>query len=432
MTSDKAAPLGVLETREAISDGRLTAVAATERLLEHTASLEDSIGAWVHIDAEGALENAARLDKQSDQGPLHGISFGVKDLFAVKGMPWRCGSPIWKDRTADFDAAIIAKLRQTGGMILGKTETTEFAGYKPSRTHNPVAHGRTPGGSSSGSAAAVACGMVPIAFGTQTSGSIIRPASFCGVVGYKPSFDMLETSGIAPLSRSFDTVGLFARHVGDISYTLEALSGLPLVSSIDAHAELPPIEIFRSAAWDHADETLVSAWKTFEAALSSLDLPLDKVIPGTLSKSWDDILELHARLMALEASEALAHEAAIAPQLLSPGLAAQLQEGRSATASQRLKDRLAFTSLRAEAITQLPPNAVWLTPSACGSAPDFDAGTGNPAFNRTWSLLGLPCCSIPLLKDNDGNPIGVQVVGAMGNDRAVLAVADYLMKVMQG
>ena len=188
MTSDVA--LSALETRARIADGRLTAEAATEALLERVAALEPDIGAWVAVDADGARNAARALDEGPERGALHGVALGVKDIFAAKDLPWRCGSPIWADRVAAFDAASVALARAAGAVILGKTETTEFAGYKPCRTRNPAAPGRTPGGSSSGSAAAVAAGMVPLAFGTQTSGSVIRPASFCGVVGYKPSFDL--------------------------------------------------------------------------------------------------------------------------------------------------------------------------------------------------------------------------------------------------
>ncbi|SHL59542.1 amidase [Roseibium suaedae] len=427
MTETDKKPRSALETRKAIAEGKLTAVAATEELLDRVAALEPDVEAWVHINTKGALDAAAQLDRSTDKAPLHGVAFGVKDLFAVKDLPWRCGSPIWKDRTASFDAPVIALLRQAGGIVLGKTETTEFAGYKPSRTRNPAAPGRTPGGSSSGSAAAVACGMVPLAFGTQTSGSIIRPASFCGVVGFKPSFDTLETSGIAPLSRSLDTVGLFARDVPDIAFAMEALTGTSLQPG-DASTPPVPLGVFRSAAWPYAEPALVTAWESFEERLASLQGPVPSPLPDDFTAALDPVLDLHVRLMALEAAEALAHESAIAPELLSEGLAQQLADGRATSAGQRREDRQHLNRLRAMAFNSLAPDAVWLTPSSCGPAPAFEAGTGNPAFNRTWSLLGLPCCSVPILSDAEGRPMGVQVVGAMGNDQGVLAAAHWLMQ----
>ncbi|MGD9866333.1 MAG: amidase family protein, partial [Pseudodonghicola sp.] len=228
MKDQNCALPGALDTVRAIAEGRLTAEAATRARLERCAECEDEIGAWVHLDAEGALAAARALDAGPMRGPLHGVALGVKDIFAVRDLPWRSGSPIWRDRVAGFDAGSVALARQAGAVILGKTETTEFAGYKPSRTRNPVVPGATPGGSSSGSAAAVAAGMVPLALGTQTSGSIIRPAAFCGVVGFKPSFDLIETGGVTVFARSFDTVGVFARSVPDAALGIEALTGLEL------------------------------------------------------------------------------------------------------------------------------------------------------------------------------------------------------------
>ncbi len=426
MSTGAAPVLSAVETRAAIAAGKLSAEQATRDLLARIEALEPGIEAWVAVDVEGALDAARALDRGPEGGLLHGVSFGVKDIFAAKDLPWRCGSPIWSDRIAGFDAASVAIARAAGAIILGKTETTEFAGYKASRTHNPAAPGRTPGGSSSGSAAAVSAGMVPLAFGTQTSGSVIRPASFCGVVGYKPSFDLIEPSGVAPLARSLDTVGLFARDVPDIVFALQALTGLDFGPSESA---LRParLSLFRSAAWDAAEPDLVTAWEAFERDLEATGAALAETLPAPFVARLNDVMDLHARIMAVEASEALAHEAAIAPELLSPGLADQLAEGRATGSAKRHADRQAMTGLRAAAVAGLAPDAVWLTPATCGAAPDWHSGTGNPAFNRTWSLLGLPACSVPILSDPQGRPIGVQVVGAIGNDAGVLATADWLM-----
>ncbi|TDE34801.1 amidase [Antarcticimicrobium sediminis] len=424
-------PLGALATRTEIAAGRLTATEATEALIARISDLEPELRAWVHVDAEGARADAAALDAGPNRGPLHGVALGVKDLFAAAGLPWRSGSPIWKDRIAGFDAAPVALARRAGAIVLGKTVTTEFAGYKPSQTRNPVAPGRTPGGSSSGSAAAVAAGMVPLAFGTQTSGSVIRPASFCGVVGFKPSFDLIEPYGVTALARSFDTVGLFARDVPDVAFGIEALTGLALPLPTLAQAPCP-MTLFRSAAWSKAEPDLLRAWDAFEADLIATGAQLHDTLPPSFVRALDPVLELHARIMAVEASEALAYEAEIAPDLLSAGLRAQIEEGRAVPPAQRHADRLALTRLRARAVSDLDPSAVWLTPSSCGAAPDFDASTGDPAFNRTWSLLGLPSCSVPLLSDDAGRPIGVQVVGAMGNDHGVLATANWLMQRLAG
>ncbi|PTW63436.1 Asp-tRNA(Asn)/Glu-tRNA(Gln) amidotransferase A subunit family amidase [Breoghania corrubedonensis] len=427
MTGAVERPLGALETRTAIAEGRLSAEAATEALIERIAALEPETEAWVAVDADGARAGARVLDRGPERGALHGVAIGVKDIFAANGLPWRCGSPIWANRIATFDAASVAMARAAGAIVLGKTETTEFASYKPCRTRNPAAPGRTPGGSSSGSAAAVMSGMVPLAFGTQTSGSIIRPASFCGVVGYKPSFDLIAGSGVAPLARSFDTVGLFARSVADIAFAAGALTGLDLAPE-NAATPPCPVGLFRSAAWEFAEPDLMAVWETFEADMSASPAILSQPVPAHFADELEGALDLHARIMAVETAEALAHEAAIAPELLSEGLVREIAAGRALSSARRHTDRLSLHRLRARALDCLDRQAVWLTPSACGAAPDWNSGTGNPAFNRTWSLLGLPACSVPLLADPAGRPIGVQVVGAMGNDAGVLAVADWLRR----
>lgn len=415
---------GARETARRIADGRLTAEAALRRRLEVIADLEPALHAWTCIDEAGALEAARALDAGPATGPLHGVPLGVKDIFAARGLPWRCGSSIWKDRVAGFDAVPVALARAAGAVVLGKTATTEFAGYVPTLTRNPWDATRTPGGSSSGSATAVACGMVPLAFGSQTSGSVIRPASFCGVVGYKPSFDLIDTYGMAAFSRSFDTVGLFARSVRDVAFGAETLTRLPLVpaAAIDDPGALA---VYRSPAWSEAEPALVAAWTTFEDRLG--DAMVRHVFAPDVETRLAEAATLHARMTVAEVSEALAHEYATAPDLLSPPLRAQIEDGREAGPDARQADRRAVRELRRLVDASTAPDAVWLTPAAPGPAPAFESGTGSPAFNRIWSLLGLPCCSVPILRTPEGLPMGVQVVGATGNDTGVLALAQWLM-----
>lgn len=416
---------GALDTVRAIAEGRLTAEAATRARLERCAERDDEIGAWVHLDAAGALATARALDAGPMRGPLHGVALGVKDIFAVRDLPWHSGSPIWRDRVAGFDAGAVALARQAGAVILGKTETTEFAGYKPSRTRNPVVPGATPGGSSSGSAAAVAAGMVPLALGTQTSGSIIRPAAFCGVVGFKPSFDLIETGGVTVFARSFDTVGVFARSVPDAALGVEALTGLELQPVTPT---LSTLSLFRSPVWDRATPTMQTAWAAFEDDLARQAPLASAPFSDALAAAMDEIPDLHARVMAIEAAEALSHEMAIAPELLSQGLRDQILQGAAQTAEMRHADRLKMTEFRLRAMDATRPGDIWLTPSTTGVAPPFDSGTGDPIFNRLWSLLGFPCCTVPILRDIEGAPMGVQVVGRHGDDHAVLSVAHWLMQ----
>ncbi len=426
MQDDRQSFPGVIDTAQAIARGDLTAEQAVRACLDRIASLETDVEAWVEVDETGAIAAARALDMAPRRGPLHGVPLAVKDIFAVRGLAWRCGSPIWKDRVADFDAGSVALARRAGAVVLGKSETTEFAGYHPTRTRNPFDPDRTPGGSSSGSAAAVACGMVPLAFGTQTSGSIIRPASFCGVVGYKPSFDLIETGGVAPLARSLDTVGVFTRSVADAALAIGALSGLDLLPGPQFRPS--GLSLYRSCAWDEALPEFVPVWEAFEQALGGT-LAVDSFHPGPdLEERLAQAPELHARIMALEASQALAHEYAIAADLLSDGMRMQIERGQAISPKARAQDRSALLEMRHLFTEHIPKNAVWLTPAASGPAPLIANGTGNPAFNRIWTLLGLPCCTVPLLQGPEGHPIGVQVVGMVGNDRGVLNVADWLMR----
>ncbi len=417
---------GVIETVKAIDRGTLTAEQAVRDCLDRIEAQEPGIGAWVAVDEKGAIDAARTLDRGPMRGPLHGVALAVKDIVAVQDLPWRCGSPIWADRIAGFDAGSVALARNAGAVILGKTETTEFANSHPSRTRNPFDPARTPGGSSSGSAAAVACGMAPLAFGTQTAGSVIRPASFCGVVGYKPSFDLIETGGVAPLARSLDTVGVFTRSVPDAALAVGALSGLDLMPAPDfAPTDLA---LLRTPFWDRALPELVSAWEAFEDRLRRR-LPCDdQRFAPEVSTLLPGAQDLHLRIMARESSESLAHEYRIAPDALSDSLRAQIEGGAAQPPEVRARDRSALQDLRALFHHHLSADAVWLTPAAPGTAPMFEDGTGDPVFNRLWTLLGLPCCTVPLLTGPEGHPIGVQVVGAMGNDRGVLRLADWLMR----
>jgi Asp-tRNA(Asn)/Glu-tRNA(Gln) amidotransferase A subunit family amidase len=424
---DRSAELpGALETCRAIAQGELSAEAALRARLDRCAALEDDLGAWVHIDAAGALAAARALDQGPVRGKLHGVPVGVKDIFAVRGLPWRCGSPIWRDRVADFDAGAVALARQAGAVILGKTETTEFAGYQPARTRNPVVPGATPGGSSAGSAAAVAAGMVPIALGTQTSGSIIRPASFCGVVGFKPSFDLIETGGISVFARSFDTVGVFARTVPDAALAVEALSGLELQPE-DGMGAIA-LSTLRSPVWDAASPEMQTAWVEFADRLALRTRLRHAPFSEGLYDAMAGVPALHARIMAAEAAQALAYEAMIAPDQLSQGLQAQIAQGAAQSSAQRHADRAQMIALRQRAMAETRPGDIWLTPATPGAAPPFDSGTGDPIFNRIWSLLGFPCCTVPILRDPARRPMGVQVVGRHGDDRAVLSVAHWLLE----
>jgi Asp-tRNA(Asn)/Glu-tRNA(Gln) amidotransferase A subunit family amidase len=412
-------PETALEALSAFDTGTLTPEGYLRALLECCAELEPQLHAWAYLDPEAAL---ARLAEAPGRGLLAGLPIAVKDVIHARGMPRGCGSPIYTEAVSPVDAAVVALARLEGAYAMGKTETTEFATYKPAPTRNPAAPGHTPGGSSSGSAAAVAAGMVPLALGTQTAGSVVRPAAYCGVVGYKPSFDLIEPAGVKALARSFDTVGVFARSVADAALFAEAVTGLPLLRAARAPGGPPVLGLCRSPVWDSAEPEMQAAWGDLERLLRGR-VPTAEV---TLPKVYGVAAEAHPRIMAREAYQALAHEWHSHRALLSPQLRAMLDEGRNVPERVHLGDRLMIAQLRRRFAGDLGETPIFVTPSAPGAAPHRKSGTGSPVFNRLWTLLGAPCVNVPGLRAGDGRPLGVQVVGPMGRDGDVLRAAAWL------
>lgn len=412
-------PDTALEALAAFTTGTLTPEIYLRALLERCAAVEPQLRAWAHLDPEAAL---AQLAEAPGQGALAGLPVGVKDIIHAQGMPRSCGSPIYAGAVSPVDAAVVALARLAGAYVLGKTETTEFATYRPAPTHNPAAPGHTPGGSSSGSAAAVAAGMVPLALGTQTAGSVVRPAAYCGVVGYKPSFDLIEPAGVKVLARSFDTVGVFARSVADAALFAEAVTGLPLLEAARTPEAPPVIGLCRSPAWERAEPEMHAAWDDLRHALRGKAATVDLALPA----AYGVAAEAHTRIMAREAFQALSHEWHRHRDLLSPQLTAMLEQGFGLPEQAQVEDRVMINQLRRRFASDLGDTPVFITPSAPGAAPAFETGTGSPEFNRLWTLLGAPCVNVPGLRAADGRPVGVQVVGPMGRDDEVLRTAAWL------
>lgn len=412
-------PDTALQVLSAFDAGALTPERYLRALLERCAEIEPQLRAWAHLDPAVALR---QLVEAPVAGPLRGLPMGVKDIIHAQGMPRGCGSPIYADSVSTVDAAVVALARMAGAYVMGKTETTEFATYKPAPTRNPAAPGRTPGGSSSGSAAAVAAGMVPLALGTQTAGSVIRPAAYCGVVGYKPSFDLIEPTGVKPLARSFDTVGVFARSVADAALFTEAVTGLPLLQAVQSPEAPRVIGLCRSPVWDRTAPEMHAAWDDLHAALRGKAATVDLTLPAVYGVA----AEAHPRIMAREAFQALSHEWHSHRALLSPQLRAMLERGLRLPEQAQVEDRVMIAELRRRFTSDLGDTPVFITPAAAGAAPEFDSGTGSPEFNRLWTLLGVPCVNVPGLRAADGRPVGVQVVGPMGRDDEVLRTAAWL------
>ena len=397
---------------------------STDQLMRQTLAAidaaEPAIGAFVQrLDDAAALQMAAQAS-----GPLHGLPIGLKDIFDTRELPTSYGSPLYDDgQCARVDAAIVGAIRAAGGVIVGKTTTTEFAYLQPTATRNPAAPGRTPGGSSAGSAAAVAAGVLPWAIGTQTGGSTIRPASFCGIVGFKPSFDLLPTAGLKCFSWSLDTVGLFARSVADAAWLAQALSGRPLAAPAVPHRSGWTVGVPRAYPWSvpsgnaqRALDQAARAWQDAGATILAIDLP----------PSIAELDAAHAAIQGWEATRALAAETARRPDGLSPLLRAYLERSATIDASSYARAQTIAADARQRFADGLRPCDVLLTPSAPDEAPLGLLSTGASDFNRAWTLLGVPCVNVPGLRGSNGAPMGVQLIGAAGADALVLQAAGAL------
>lgn len=429
-----------VEAAAAIVDGRMTARELTEACLDNIAIQEATIGAWTHLDRDHALaqadaaDEAHRLGRQ--HGPLHGVPIGIKDIFDTSDMPTEDGSILHAGRTPRRDAAAVASLRAAGAIIMGKTVTTEFASYSPGKTANPRDPRRSPGGSSSGSAAAVAAGMVPLAIGSQTNGSVIRPAGYCGVVGYKPSFGSIPRTGALQLSRNLDHVGVFARNVPDAALIAECLFGHDagdldtrpvarpsLLRTAQSDPPVPPrLAFVASPAWDQADAV------TQEAFAELVDALGERIERFDLPASFANAVDLLKVIMEVDMATNLQLEYDQGADRLSPTLRALLERGRGQHSAFDYSRAVAAIPVLNEALEEaFFAYDAFITPATTGVAPMGLESTGSPVFCSLWTLCGLPTINLPLLYDEDGLPIGLQLVGTRGSDARLLRTANWLM-----
>jgi Asp-tRNA(Asn)/Glu-tRNA(Gln) amidotransferase A subunit family amidase len=412
--------------RQAMAAGTLTAEAAARATLERIAEREPLIHAWQHVDTEGAIAAARALDARGRPGLLGGVPIGVKDLIATADMPTRYGSPIYEGFRPAADAECVALARAAGALVIGKTVTTEFAYFSPGPTANPHNPAHTPGGSSSGSAAAVADGMVPIAFGTQTAGSLIRPASFCGVFALKPSFGLLSLEGIKPFSPSLDTLGWLARSAEDLELMRCAMSGTDFAALPVPEPTALRLGVCRTHEWPAID---AGGAATFEQALKLAAAAGITLRDIALPAAWAGLVEAQKTVMAYEAARQLDTEWRRHPEQLSAALSALLQAGRDCT-DETYAQALAQATIARRLLPQLMRDVdALLVPAAPGEAPAGLAATGDPVFNRIWTLLGPPCAGVPGLHGPQGLPIGMQLVGHAQRERELLAVAGSLHRV---
>jgi Asp-tRNA(Asn)/Glu-tRNA(Gln) amidotransferase A subunit family amidase len=420
------AALSARDTAARIASGSLTAEAATRACLDRIAAREPVVGAWQYLDPDQAIAEARRRDQASSRGPLHGVPIGVKDLIDTHDMPTGYGSPIYHGHRPAADAACVALARAAGAVVIGKTVTTEFATFFPGKTTNPHNPAHTPGGSSSGSAAAVADGMVPLAFGTQTAGSVIRPASFCGVVGYKPSFGTISRAGVKPLSDSLDTVGVMARDVADAAFFTAVLSDRPDLRLGDAMAR-PRIAFYRTPEWKEAGPDTIAALEHATARLARAGAPTVEVVGPP---EHEALVEAQKIIMDYEAARSLSFERITRPQDLSASLHERIAIGLSLTAKAYDAARRTVTLARSALPSLFDDFDALLVPSAPGGAPKGLDRTGDPIFNRPWTMLHLPCITLPAWRGAGSLPVGVQLVGRLGDDARILRAAAFLERAL--
>ena len=417
--------LEALDLARRIEAGELSPADVIELCAKAIDAREKEVCAFAALDVAGAKRQAqtAGLAKR----PLCGLPVGVKDIFDTVDFPTAFGTPIYQGNQPRGDAALVALIRRAGGIVLGKTVTTELAFLNPSKTHNPHDVSRSPGGSSSGSAAGVAAGMLPIAVGSQTGGSVIRPASYCGVAAFQPSYRLLPTAGIKPFAVYLDTAGVFAARVADVAFATAAITGRDL--RVDqATPAAPRIAIARTNVWDDASPAMQGAVETAAKAARAAGARI-------VEPAWPDLLteafRAHATIQDYEAYRTLAYEYDNHRDALSPILRDMLDKAAAVTADEYDAARRTTKRARQALAEFMAEIDVLLTPSAPSAAPGPDT-TGPAIFNRLWTLMGTPCVNVPGLNDASGMPLGVQIVGRFGRDHEALLAGQFLEKAIAG
>ncbi len=436
MSTSQLIELTAVEARDRMAKGDITAEAYTQACLDQIAARDKDVEAWAFLDPAHALEQARRLDKQRASGvglgALHGLPVGIKDIINTADMPTQNGSPIFKGNQPEKDATCVAVLRAAGAVIMGKTVTTELANTYPNKTKNPHNPGHTPGGSSSGSAAGVAAKMIPLALGTQTGGSVIRPGSFCGVHALKPTLGLISRSGVTLQSHTLDTVGVYGRSLADLALITDALSqydpsdavsyerARPSLSAVLGHGEgpTPRLGFFRSPAWPQAEPAAKEALEAFVKRLGSA--VADASIPAL-----DGIIQHHAHIMGAENSGYYGPLFERHPEGISPNLAERLKNAAKVSGGDYVRSVAARDVLYGAVERALGGFSALITLPSCGPAPKGLGSTGNAVFNGMWTYLGVPCVSLPLMTV-DGLPCGVQLIGKRRDEGRLLAIARWV------
>jgi amidase len=420
-------PQPAVEIAASVASGKTTCEAVARTHLARIEQREAHVHAFQYLNPDYVIEQARALDRKGARGPLAGVPFGIKDIIDTCDMPTEMGSPIYAGHRPRGDATCVALSRKAGGVLMGKTVTTEFANRQPGKTRNPHDASRTPGGSSSGSAAAVAAGMVPLAIGTQTSGSTIRPASYCGVFGYRPTWGDLRCMGVKEAAGSLDTLGLFARSIEDIALYRDVLLG-SAAEPLPRDPRAPRIGVCRTLFWPRVE---TDTQRLIEDAAGQLARAGAILVDVELPAAFDDVEDVHLAISSYEFARNFTWEIENHWDQISETLR-----------NNRIKQGLACTFARyrraretAERWRELMPKAfgdcdVLLTPSAAGEAPVGLNATGDASFCLIWTTTHVPCVTLPVFEGPHGLPIGLQLVARRNADRALFSAAHWAYRAL--
>jgi amidase len=421
--------LTATEAARRIAAGEITSEALVSDCLERIAAREPTVQAWQYVDPAYSLKQARDLDRGPRRGALHGVPVAIKDTYDTHDMPTGYGSPIYETNRPTSDAATVALLRAAGAVIMGKTVSTEFAARHPGKTRNPHNPAHTPGGSSSGSAAAVGDRMVPVGFGSQTAGSVIRPAAFCGTVGYKASYGLFNRRGLAAQAEALDTIGFMARSVDDIELCNAVLTSRTAPAPGRLPSRPPRIGICRTHLWNEVDPSARNAVEDVAKRLAAAGAFVKDV---TLPDSFASITPMQWKLLSYEAARALAFEWNHHRDQLSPEIQDVFRIGHETT----YEEYLAAVRLAEESRAKMPaifePFDILLTYSAQGEATKGLEATGDVRFQTLWSFLHLPVITLPTHKGPNGLPVGVLVVGRFRDDDALMLNARWALQQLAG
>ena len=436
--------LSAVEAREALEEGILTSVELVEACFERIDEVEESIGAWAHLDRETALEQARQADSFRRRGlplgALHGLPVGIKDIIDTSDYPTERGSVIYQGRTPTTDATLVSLLREAGAIILGKTVTTELAVYTPGKTRNPHNTDHTPGGSSSGSAAAVAAGMVALSVGTQTNGSVIRPASYCGVYGFKPSFARISRSGIMTQSKPLDTVGVFARSLEDLALISDVLMRYdsqdndmkpvapPCIAQVMAEdvPVNPHFAFVRTPMWGQVEQSTKDGFRELIDSVNEENSVIIDVVD--LPAQFGDIYKDHRNIMETDLAASFAKEYRDSKSQLSAELCEMIERGQKVLAMEYNASLSKIEEYSEYLNDFFDEYDAILTPSTPGAAPAGIDNTGSPIMNTIWTSCGVPVINLPLLQNLDGLPVGVQIVAGKGDDARLFRTSRWLLE----